>query len=88
MFEEKKFKSLLDFGRKETKKTREHEKYMSELYLRMLNYSHSTNPNPFVHNELSSNFISPSEFTPLISSNTPAFSPVIFTDFNLQVPNN
>ena len=88
MFEEKDLKSLLDFGRKEAEKTREHEKCICELYLRMLNYSHSTNPNPFVHNELSSNFISPSEFTPPMSSNTPTFSPVIFTDFNLQVSNN
>ena len=41
-----------------------------------MNHSHSTNPNPFANNHLSSSFISPSEFTPHLSSSTPLISPV------------
>ena len=76
MIEEKDCKSLLEFRREEAEKTRECKKYMAELYLRMMNHRHSTNPNPFVHNQVSSSFISPSEFTPPMSSSTPPFSPV------------
>ena len=76
MIEEKDCKSLLEFRREEAEKTQEHKKYVAELYLRMMNHRHSTNPNPFVHNQVSSSFISPSEFTPPMSSSTPPFSPV------------
>ena len=37
MIEEKDRKTLLDFRREEAEKTGEHEKYMAELYLRMMN---------------------------------------------------
>ena len=37
IIEEKDRKSLLDFPREEAEKTGEHEKYMAELYLRMMN---------------------------------------------------
>ena len=51
-------------------------------------YGRTTNPNPFVHNQLSSSLISPSELTPTMSSNTPPFKYVLFlTDFKLQVSN-
>ena len=63
IIEEQDRKSLLEFRREEAEKTREHEKYMAELYFRMMNHRHSTNPNPFVHNQVSSSFIPPSEFT-------------------------
>ena len=76
IIEEKDSKCFLEFRRKEAEKTGEHEKYMSGLYLRMMNNGHSTNPNPFVHNQLSTSFISPLEFTPPMSSNTPPFSPI------------
>ena len=69
-------KSLLVFRREEAEKTREQEEYMAELYLRMMNHSHSTNLNPFVYNQLSSSFISPSEFTPPMSSSTAPISQV------------
>ena len=59
-----------------SRKTGEHEKYMAERYLRMMNHIHSTNSNPFVYYQLSSSFISPSEFTPNMSSSTPLISPV------------
>ena len=64
MIEKKDSKSLLEFRKEEAEKMQEHEKYMAELYLRMMNHVHSTNPNPFAHNQLSRSFISPSEFTP------------------------
>ena len=76
MIEEKGCKSLLEFRREEAEKMQEHKKYVAELYLRMMNHRHSTNPNPFVHNQVSSSFISPSEFTPPMSSSTPPFLPV------------
>ena len=59
MIEENDHKSLLEFRREEAEQTREHEKDMAELYLRMMNHSNSTNPNPFVHNQVVS--LSPSE---------------------------
>ena len=47
------------------------------LKLRMMNHSHSTNPNPLVYNQLSSSFMSPSEFIPPVDLTIPPFSPVI-----------
>ena len=76
VIEEKDRKLLLEFRREEAEKTRQHEKCMVALYLRMMNHSNTTNPNPFVHNQLSSSFISPSGFTPPMSSSTPQFLPV------------
>ena len=38
IIEEKDLKSLLEIQREEAEKTREHEKYVAELYLRMTNY--------------------------------------------------
>ena len=76
MIEEKDHKSFFEFWREEAEKTQEYGKYMTELCLRMTNHSHCTNPNLFVHNQLSSSFISPSQFTPPMSSSTPPFSPV------------
>ena len=76
IIEEKDHKSLLEFRKKEAEKTQEHKGYMAKLYLRMMNHSHSTNPNQFAHNQLSSSFIFPSEFTPFISLSTPPFFPV------------
>ena len=76
MIEEKDRKSLLEFRREEAEKTRQHEKCMVEHYLRILNHSNSSNPNPFVHKQLSSSSIFPSEFTPPMTSSTPPFLPV------------
>ena len=66
--EEKEHKSLLKFQRQVAEKTQKQEKNMAEL--------HSTNPNPFVHNQLSRSFISSSEFVPLMSSSASLFSPI------------
>ena len=44
MIEEKDRKFLLEFRREEAEKTREHKKYMAELYLRMMNHSHRAKP--------------------------------------------
>ena len=44
--EKKDRKSLSASRREEAEKKREHQKYMAELYLRMMNHSHSTTPNP------------------------------------------
>ena len=53
MIEVKVCKYLSEFQREEAKKkTREHEKYMTEFYLRMMNHSNSTHPNPLVYNQL------------------------------------
>ena len=46
MIEKKDRKSLLEFRREEEEKRQEHEKYMAELYLRIMNLSNSTNTNP------------------------------------------
>ena len=68
-------KSSLEFRKEDVEKKRKHEKYMAELYLRMMNHSHSTNSNPFVYNQLSNSFISPSKFTATMSSSAASFSP-------------
>ena len=46
MIDKKDRKSLLEFRREEEEKTQEHEKFMAELYLRIMNLSNSTNTNP------------------------------------------
>ena len=71
MIEEKDCKSLSEFGKEDAEKTREHKRYMAKLYLRMMNDSHTSNPNPFIHNQVSSSFIFPPEFTPPMSLNIP-----------------
>ena len=71
IIEKKDRKSSLEFRKEDVEKKRKHEKYMAELYLRMLNHSHSTNSNPFVHNQLSNSFTSPSRFTATMSSSAP-----------------